>query len=196
MSLPNLLPQLAQLSRFSAIVLTQSAWPFTAAVTFAAEPAARLRLKGSGLSLAPTITITGTLSGVGQTETVTLPTLDPQLAISTKRWSTVTQIASTSAPAGTLTVIGIQQSGEPIVAKQVLDSALKVRLTRKRLTQVQIDTGLTQLEEYICYTIRDGILPNDLLVIDGISYTVENVSRLFGRTSFHHSELQIQRLVA
>src|SRR5262245_17939739 len=190
MALIDLLPLRAEYHRATSIFVTVSAFPFAPiATTWSAQYPSRLRAIGSGLSGDAVLQIHGTAVSGAQIELMTVPGDDPFVGLSTTRWLTVTEVRSDTDVDGTLTLEGIEQSGQPILIDTLLASAVPCRLRQRSLLQTQIEPGTSQNELWILYAILDGVKEADEFHIDGIVYTVENVIRQFDKRLFHHDEL-------
>ena len=195
MALPGrLLPQRALHTRRSNVLVTDKTFPFTTALAHALETDGLVQLNAVGLAAPLNVDITGTLAGVGTTETVVVPFPGSGLTRSVKRYSTLTQLRVDETQAGTLTAKAVTSGGAPLFAMTTVDAAMPCRLTVRRLTEPDIDPQGNQiLERYMLYTNTTTVLPGDRMAVDGIQYEVEHAPVVYGRAK-HHSELRVRRI--
>lgn len=194
MSLAALLPQIATHRRRVLNVVSASAFPFTATLAFTSGQPTRFKANGTGLADTVSIILTGSLHGTPQTESMSVPVTAGQLKLSTKKWTTLTEVSSPTTTTGALTGRAITDTGMEIASETVLSSTLRCRLRRRRGAQGLVDAGNVLREEWMCYLTSAAVQTDDLLVIDNVTYEVHSVYPVHDARMRHHIEAHLHRL--
>lgn len=190
----RLLPLTAVHKRLGATLFSGLTLPFSQIVSWTNPQEGFVLITATGLTTGLTLSISGTLNGITQTEIVSLLSSINQVR-STNKWSTITQISSTGSP-GVLFAKMVFGTGQPILQSTTINSALKGRLRASRLPNT-IESGTSQqlLERWYFYTNDlSSVAPSDILNISGVDYEVESAERVYGGgNTIHHTRLFLKR---
>jgi hypothetical protein len=189
-ALADLLPLTCDVTRPTAVVIGAASLPFNTNVTRIDDPAVLLKFEGLTLAGDTTVTVTGELDGVAQSEDVVVPTASPSIAISTKKWTKVTNLTATGT--GTIFCDAVGSGGDPALVFTSIGT-VKGRLRRQNIRTYVKEQGAIQAEEYTFYTLS-GLTAKDRLTIAGITYEVENVIPIHDATKLHHYEDVLKRV--
>ena len=193
MSLSNLLPSVATQSRRTARLFTTTSFPFTAAFVRTDSAPVRVKFNGTALAGAVTCTVTGELNGTPQTENLTISGVNPSVLISTKRWTKITQISSSTSTTGALFADAIDPNGQLSMAITVIATGLRVRLSRIMSRVDDQLVGPRVIERTRLYAVGDALAQEDLVTIDGATYQIQTINRPMDRSSTHHTEADVVR---
>lgn len=191
----SLFPLTVTHKKITNVLINAISLPFSSGISASYDPPAFVICTLNGATTDIPIVIAGTLSGVGQTESVTVMNPVGQVR-STKKWSTVTSIASSGSYVAVGTFKGIYGSGQPAVAETTITTTMKGRLRAARLPNIiESDSGPQLLERWYFYTNEySNISTGDLLAINGINYEVESAERVYdGTQSVHHGRIFLKR---
>jgi hypothetical protein len=191
----SLLTQTAAQYRRSDVLISGATFGFSKAVTRTDSQPVYVEVQTTGLTAGVTLSITGTLSGNNQAESLFVPLSGSGVRRSVNRWSTITQIAGSSSSGGSVTCRASFGSGQPAFAEDLINSALKVRIEEdSKPYWNETAPGPTIVSRLICYTNDLTVAPADILVSDGIRYEVVGGLPLWDQSGKHHAELELKRL--
>jgi uncharacterized protein (DUF58 family) len=114
--------------------------------------------------------------------------------VSTKTWTKITQLSSTAGISGTLVAESIGGSGQRITAETTVLSSVRGRLSKRAQRLRFGDQGPVNIEEWAFYTTEQGVLEDDILLIDGMQYQVHARALVRGGSTVHHVETIVHRL--
>lgn len=192
----RLLPQRATVSRLSNVIAQAVSCPTTLNFSFICPQPILVQLSAAGIVTPPlSVTITGKLLTVNQTETVAITASG--LLRSQKFWTTITQI-TTAGTAGVLKASSIFSTGEKYYQATVLHSNLACRTERVSTTRREFLTetaGGFQLSSLVIFhTNASDLKIGDRVIVDGVEYEIENPSQELDQNGFHHTEAILKRL--
>ena len=196
MPLPTrLLPLTVEQRRSTNQIFAGVTCPFTKVVTRTDAVPAYALLVGTGLSSGLTVSILGSLSGVNQSETVVLPIPGSGSIRSTKAWSGITYMSTANSPSGSLAARMTFGSGQPAMLESSLTSSLRGRLQASRQARFADNPpGQTVTNRYLFYTNDLTLVPEDVLVVEGIRYLVIDAPVVYNARNKDHVEAVVERL--
>lgn len=196
-ALPTLLlPQRALHTRRGATLLAAgTTFPFTAALSVSFPSPGHVAFVVTGLAAPVAIDVTGSLGGVGDTETVTVSDTGSGVGRTAKRWDALTQLRVDETQTGSVQATARTLGGEPILLTTTLNSALPIRVRVSRMVAPMTEpSGRQIVERFVGYVQIADIAFGDQLTVDGITYEVEHALVMYGRTQRHHTELRLRRI--
>lgn len=191
----NMLPMRATVTRRTNVIGTLTTGPGTIAVTATINPGALVQMQIGTPGAGMTVLITGELNGVGQTETLPIPTSG--IARSTKIFTKVTSIA-VSVSTGSVAATFVYASGEEAYHTTTLYTNSPCRIAPIQMARRAFlleDAGGLQLTALATMMTNIADLAiGDRIECDGVDYEVNNPIHVFDSVGFHHAEPILQRL--
>lgn len=197
MSFESLLAQTFAVSRDSSTLLSSTSIGASLSVTYQPAEHCRVAVKVSGSSVYGQCLITGTdANDAVITDFLNFTKTDKQQGA--KIFKTVTGITTSGFTGGNIQVEGILRTGEPLVARRVIKSAINARVYKPAAAYSVGVTGEQQVDRWciMLKTTESDLLKGDFLVESGgdVYQLKSQVHAMWGALALHHYEADVERI--